>query len=562
MILSDFSFFANSTGLKWRNIPGHPLIAFEAMILQNHAKHEHLYELNNGTPVQVAWSLVTTEWLRNHCGWQNKDAQVFVRADPTTLFFQSDFKNKGGGLDEQRGQLDPSILIIMRDVHRLMPEDKRDVFAFLGPHYSWPQYLAALPGDCVQSIFNQPYRDGKLEDFLEIRARRPAKQLNCLIGHGIGPESGNLAYSVHDDCIIRPGMCIEFYNPEAGQGSAEAIDIGSIDAIRHLQGVVMAVGSHDGPVEVQLLLASRNLPPCLQWPSLGRDQVFQTDIRMIVPLDQVNQVVRVLPHQLHQHGNAGDSIVSPKCDVVVVAHLTVTGYEKPGLSDALEILRSMPTCKLVITRIGPLRDEDAFEVLNMTGMLFGVAPGAHSLFGIGNRSRTVYRDYLKTAVKEFALSKALKAQDTRRDNTLHLNLFGPVLMHMIYDELQWESRNSSTRVTIQGGTVIVTIPSFEEARPLLLSDDGVYDLTSYGYGFVQLYAPIAFKWEMYDTGGGKTGASRAPDGFTAITFESYVERDRHNQGMIKGTRSSSEPEMKANARQLRLPPSRCPGFLA
>ena len=55
------------------------------MILQNHAKHEHLYELN-GTPVQAAWSLVTTEWLQNHCGWQNKDAQVFVSTDPTTLF--------------------------------------------------------------------------------------------------------------------------------------------------------------------------------------------------------------------------------------------------------------------------------------------------------------------------------------------------------------------------------------------------------------------------------------------------------------------------------------------
>ena len=532
------------------------------MIAQNHAKHEHLYELN-GTPVQVEWSLVTTEWLQNHCGWQNKDAQVFVSADPTTLFFQSDYKNKGGGLDEKRGQLDPSILIIMRDVHRLMPEDKLDIFAFLGPPYNWPQYLAALPPDCVQSIFNQPYRDGKLEDFLEIRSRRPAKELNCLIGYDIGPEAGHFAYSSRDDRIIRPGMCIEFNIPEAGQGSAEAIDIGLINAIRHMQGVVIAVGSHDDPVEVQLLLASRNLPPCLQWPSLGRDQVFQTDICMKVALADINGIVRVLPHQLHQHGNAGDSIDSTGChDVVVVAHLTVTGYEKPGLSEALEILRSMPTRKLVITRIGPLSDEAAFEVLNMTGMLFGVAPGANSLFGVGNRNRTVYRDYLKTAAKEFALSKALKAQDTRRDNTLHLNLFGPVLMAMIYDELHWESGKSSTRVTIQGGTVIVTIPSFEEARPLLLNDDGVYDLTSYGYGFVQLYAPIAFKWEMYDTGGGKTGASRAPDGFTAITFESYVERDRHNQGMIKGTRSSSDPAMKANARQLRLPPSRCPGFLA
>jgi hypothetical protein len=63
-------------------------------------------------------------------------------------------------------------------------------------------------------------------------------------------------------------------------------------------------------------------------------------------------------------------------------------------------------------------------------------------------------------------------------------------------------------VTIQGGTVIVTIPSFEDARPLLLSyDDGVYYLTSYCYGFVQFYVPIALAWDMFDTGCGKIGAS-------------------------------------------------------
>jgi hypothetical protein len=510
---------------------------------------------------------VTTEYLREARGWRNADRQVFESADASTFFFQSDYKNKGGGLDEQRGQLDPSIVVTMRDVHKL--DGKLDQFAFLGPPYPWPQYLAALPGDCHDAIFDQPYREGKLGEFLEIQSRRPAKQLNCLIGHGIPPETGQYAHSARDDLIIRPGMCIQFYtNPTARQGSAVAIDAGSIDAISQMLGVVIEAKSVDGPVDVQLLLARENLPLCLQWPSLGPDQVFLTDIHMKVPLGDINGVVRVLPHQLHQHGNAGDG--SLKSDAVVVAHLNVAGYGMVPSSEAWEVLTSMERSKMVVTRIAPLREAVAFEVLHLTGMLFGVAPGAHLLFGIGNRNRTVYQHYLSAAAKEFALSKALKAQDTRRDNTLHLNMFGPVLISMLYDELPWGRENSVTGrrlemdqcVAIRGGTVIVTIPSFEDACFFFLSNDGVYDFTSYGYGFVQLYAPIAFKWEMYDTGGGRTGASRAPDGFTAITFESYVERDRHNQGMIKGTRASSDSEMKANARQLRLPPSRCPGLLA
>jgi hypothetical protein len=180
----------------------------------------------------------------------------------------------------------------MRDVHKL--DGKLDKFAFLGPPYPWPQYLAALPGDCHDAIFNQPYRDGKLGEYLEIHSRRQAKQVNCLIGHGIPPETGQYAHSARDDLTIRPGMCIQFYtNPTARQGSAVVIDAGSIDAIKYMLGVVIKAKSVNGPVDVQLLLARENLLPCLQWPSLDQDQVFHTDIRMEVPLDDINSVVRV-----------------------------------------------------------------------------------------------------------------------------------------------------------------------------------------------------------------------------------------------------------------------------
>ncbi len=77
-------------------------------------------------------------------------------------------------------------------------------------------------------------------------------------------------------------------------------------------------------------------------------------------------------------------------------------------------------------------------------------------------------------------------------------------------------------------------------------------MTQFGYGFVQLYAPIAFKWEIYDTGGGMTGALQAVDGFTAITFESYVKRDRHNTCFIKGTRAGPTDERVKNLNNCQL----------
>ena len=99
---------------------------------------------------------------------------------------------------------------------------------------------------------------------------------------------------------------------------------------------------------------------------------------------------------------------------------------------------------------------------------------------------------------------------------------------------------------------MVELPSFQSASSLLQRNTGLFDFTSYGKGFVELHAPIVFKWEMYDTSR-SAESSRSVDGFVAITFASYVERNRHNNMEIKDTSDNT-----SSVRQLRQPPSKCP----
>jgi hypothetical protein len=80
----------------------------------------------------------------------------------------------------------------------------------------------------------------------------------------------------------------------------------------------------------------------------------------------------------------------------------------------------------------------------------------------------------------------------------------------------------------------------------------VFDFTEYGRGFVELFAPIVFKWEMYDTGR-STEESRSVEGFVAITFAFYEARNADNDHSPRSTREHSH-----SAGQLRKRPSECP----
>ena len=107
-------------------------------------------------------------------------------------------------------------------------------------------------------------------------------------------------------------------------------------------------------------------------------------------------------------------------------------------------------------------------------------------------------------------------------------------------------------VSLEDGVLMVTLPDFQTASRLLQRDSGVFDFTEYGRGFLELFAPIVFKWEMYDTGR-STQESRSVEGFVAITFASYSYRNADNDHEIRGTSDHHH-----SAAQLRKRPSECP----
>jgi hypothetical protein len=130
---------------------------------------------------------------------------------------------------------------------------------------------------------------------------------------------------------------------------------------------------------------------------------------------------------------------------------------------------------------------------------------------------------------------------------------GNMLACLLLDLVPWgQGLEMRKAVSLQDGVLMVELPSFQSASRLFQRDTGLFDFTSHRKGFVELYAPIVFKWEMYDTTRSAED-SRSMDGFVAITFASYVERNRANNFDIKDTR-----ENESSARQLHQRPSKCP----
>ena len=153
----------------------------------------------------------------------------------------------------------------------------------------------------------------------------------------------------------------------------------------------------------------------------------------------------------------------------------------------------------------------------------------------------------------FALDKTRPSNNTLTDNTLHLKMCGNVFAHMLNDLVPWsETLTRQNVVSLERGVLMVELPTFESASTLLQQNSGLFDFTNYQRGFVELYAPIVFKWEMYDTVR-TADTSRSVDGFVAITFAGYETRNAHNNHVINDTIGSA-----ASNRQLRQIPSKCP----
>jgi hypothetical protein len=169
-----------------------------------------------------------------------------------------------------------------------------------------------------------------------------------------------------------------------------------------------------------------------------------------------------------------------------------------------------------------------------------------SLFGSVQRSVFSYLDYTRCSLRQFVSTKAILSGETTADNTMHMNMCGWVFARMVYTYLDM----SLCSVSHANGVFFITAPTWEIAQMFLPQGqaNGVFDLTADGKVDVELFAPIVFKWEIYDTTRGR-GDSRSPDGFVAITFSGYVAVG------IKDTRE--HPDTRS---QMFKRPSACPQF--
>ena len=93
--------------------------------------------------------------------------------------------------------------------------------------------------------------------------------------------------------------------------------------------------------------------------------------------------------------------------------------------------------------------------------------------------------------------KAILSKTPTSDNTLHLQVDEWLFVRVLHKCLDL----GACQVTNDEGGIFVTAPTLESAKTRLgLEDhDGESDLTQYGHAFIKVFAPIAFKWEIYDT---------------------------------------------------------------
>ena len=312
-------------------------------------------------------------------------------------------------------------------------------------------------------------------------------------------------------------------------------------------------------ISVQVLLSTDHLPLGLQWNAMERDQVFQTNLMMDISAEQVISVWRLMPFALHQHGgllNVGTKdFLSTASDRVVVGHMdfetsessqvfgtlgrcSEQGLSSPAILNSLHGVSSVHL-RILMHRVLPFEAHFALPALARSARLFGVPRGID-----------VYRVALANSLFTWAKNKARMTNKATADNSIKLSIPGNTIALMLYDLIPWGSSsalNMKTAVSLDEGLLKILLPDFQSAKNLLGRDNGLFDFTSFGYGFVELFAPITVKWEMYDTGRSLVD-SRSADGFVAITFDYYEERDRFNDSVIKSTKRHKKARNQQNKR--------------
>jgi len=479
------------------------------------------------------------------------DTQLFLSMDPTSIHFQPDSKyrrQQSSDPDRRRidarGQLDPSMDVTLADVFPISEGEginERWLAFVSAPYIFQQQYFNATPDALIQRLYYEkliPDGTGRTYGDLVYIDYEQNRKLVVYTGSNLAGALGP---------VLSAGPRLE-YVVRMGMGVAVQLNQPAVPGLAILHGLVTAIDPSPAPpvISVQLVLVHRNLPCFMNWKLLGATQALQTRLVLQVRPADICGVHRIMPYALYQHPGLPAAHSTPgSFDLVVVGDVDF----RTELSDTISILNAwhgdgaLSHVQVKVSRVSPLPVKDALHVIARNCSFDGVTgPGINAyLFHIGS------------ALHTWALRKTTAAKNTTADNTLHLRIPGCLFACMLKDFVPWGTGiGMANTVSLEDGVLMVTLPDFQIASKLLQRDSGVFDFTEYGRGFVELFSPIVFKWEMYDTGR-STEESRSVEGFVAITFASYSCRNADNDHEIRGT--SDHPH---SAAQLRKRPSECP----
>ena len=122
----------------------------------------------------------------------------------------------------------------------------------------------------------------------------------------------------------------------------------------------------------------------------------------------------------------------------------------------------------ILQRVSPLPVDLALQTIARSLQLFGFPSPWY----------TPYVHFICTSMTAFARAKAEMTNNTKADNTLHLNIPGPVVAAILYELMTWRtSLKQSDNVSLTKGMLTVMLPDFPSARAFLDATTGCSTLT-------------------------------------------------------------------------------------
>ena len=389
----------------------------------------------------------------------------------------------------------------------------------------------------------------------------------------------------HKNIPVRTSMGISFTFDQLPPSLREALSGGGNPSLAACHGFVRCISDTvDGIVlTVIIALTSDNLPSFLKWPRLPQESVFQTNLQAIIPAKCVVSSFKIVPVQFHSLSGfisedrraLGKRISQPiERDVYVAGHLEFVpgGFQRDkysgneALSDSEhralkdwnarysnDGYKAFALLSDFCARGGAITDRDFAEhhapwkvrYLELTRLRDGGRrlpkvtvssitpfPASAALTAIYKCARLLawpgYGPYifeLRAAVRRFAVSKTKRAKYRPGAAVSVLtNLPGAVLMQLVHEYAK------KATVVFKEGAVDAVVDVFDAY--LLGSDNrenvtesGVYNLE--GSGIVEFFAPITFRWVLYNPKKSAEDADIGVEGRAEIIFSKYVAKDRH-----------------------------------